>query len=146
MRSQVLWGVVLGIGLVAWPWSARSDDAVSVATTQQVYAAGDTVTVVVQNDSGRTIFVPGCHPFEVETFQEEDYVRVSREPCPWEGEAKPLPEGKHPFTFVSGETEGSGIFRISLVYGWGCDENAPLGRARCEEFTTVVSGSFRVGG
>ena len=132
--------------LFAFPSMAVSADAVSVSTAQEVYAQGAEVKVVIQNDSGGTIFVPGCHPFEVETFQEESYARVEREACKWEGVAQALPEGTHELTYTSGEALGKGIFRISVVYGTGCREGVRLGRARCEDFATVVTGSYRVGG
>lgn len=134
------------LGLLAVPSMALSADAVSVVTAQEVYAQGDEVTVVIQNDSGSTIFVPGCHPFELESFQEEAYARVPRDICKWEGVARALPAGKHELTYTTSEGTGKGIFRISVVYGSGCREGVPLGRARCEDFTTAVSGSFRVGG
>lgn len=146
MRIRIRAAAAAVLGLLAVPSMAVSADAVSVTTAQEVYAQGDEVTVVIQNDSGSTLFVPGCHPFEVETFQEESYARVARDACKWEGVAQALPAGKHELTYTTTEGYGKGIFRISVVYGTGCREGVPLGRARCEAFSTVVSGSFRIGG
>ena len=146
MRFHFTMPFSVALALVAIPSMAVSADAVSVSTSQEVYAQGDEVKVVIQNDSGGTIFVPGCHPFEVESFQEESYARVARDSCKWEGVAEALPEGTHELTYTTGEAQGKGIFRVSVVYGTGCREGVPLGRARCEDFATVVSGSFRVGG
>ena len=103
------------------------------------------MSVVLENNSGKAVFVPGCHPFEVEVFTEDRYRRVSREPCNWEGIAAMLPPGKHEFSYPTSVDSGGSIYRISVVYGWGCNEDLPLSQSRCEDFTTVSSGSFRIG-
>jgi hypothetical protein len=146
MRRHVPWILLLVLAATALPTRAGSADGVTVTLSQQAYAQGDVVTVTIENATGKTLFVPGCHPFEVQGFKEEAYARVPREPCTSEGVAKALEPGTHELSYTTGEAEGAGIFRISVVYGWGCAENTPLGRARCEDFATVLSGSFRVGG
>ncbi len=146
MRHHVPWTLLFVLATMALPTRAGSADGVTVTVSQQAYAKGDAVAVTIENATGRTIFVPGCHPFEVQGFKEESYARVAREPCASEGIAKALEPGSHELTYTTGEDEGAGIFRISVVYGWGCAEDTPLGRAKCEDFSTVLSGSFRVGG
>ncbi len=146
MRRHVLFPLFAALIALALPTVAGTADAVTVTVSQQAFAQGDEVGVTIENATGGTIFVPGCHPFEVEGFKEESYARVQRDKCRSEGVAKALVPGTHELTYTTGEAEGAGIFRISVVYGWGCTADRPLGRARCEDFGTAVSGSFRVGG
>jgi len=138
-------GLLAGFLALAIAGEVESSDDVTISVSQSVYAAGDTVTVIVHNKSQRTLFVPGCHPFEVEVFEDERYKRVSQDPCGWEGVAAALPPGEHEFTFQSSEENSGGIFRVTMVYGWGCREGLPLSQSRCEDFATVSSGSYRVG-
>jgi len=145
MRISVLAGLFVGLLTLAVAGEVESSDNVTVTISQSVYAVGDTVTVVVDNKRDQAVYVPGCHPFEVESFVEDRYRRVVREPCSWEGIAVKLPPGKHEFTYLTPAEVDGNIFRISVVYGWGCRDELPLSQSRCEDFASASSGSFRVG-
>ena len=145
MRHAWFASLLLGLCALLAPRVGLSAGDVLVTASQDVFAPGDLVTIVVNNDSGRAVFVPGCHPFEVEEFRNDSYTRVKREPCSWEGEAVKLPPGKHEFSYQT-STDDKGIFRVSVAYGWSCHEGLPLSQSRCEEFTTAYSGNYRVGG
>lgn len=145
MGKQVLTGLLAGFLALSVAAEVESSDDVTVSIPQSVYAVGDSVNLVLENNSGRAVFVPGCHPFEVEAFEEDRYRRVSREPCSWEDVAVKLPPGKHEFSYQTSSEASGGIYRIAVVYGWGCRDDLPLSLSRCEDFTSVSSGSFRVG-
>jgi hypothetical protein len=129
-----LLGIVVLVLIV--PWRGATDDLITVVTTQQA----------LENNSGGPIFLPGCHPFEVEEFKEDAYLRVKRDACAWEGLAVKLDPGLHEFTFQTSEEDAERIFRISMAYGTGCREGTALSRGKCTEFGTAESASFRVSG
>jgi len=145
MRN-ITWVLVIAVSLLLVPGRGATDDAVTVTTTQQAYVPGDPVSIAVENNTGKPIFLPGCHPFEVEEFKEDTYLRVQREPCRWEGIALKLEPGHHDFTFQTTEEDADRIFRIAIAYGWECNESTALSRAGCKEFASAVSASFRVSG
>lgn len=144
MSSRLL--AIPALLAVLIPSVVHSDDAVTVSTAQQAYAPGDEVTVIVVNNSGGDVFVPGCHPFEVEEFREESYVRLPRDPCRWEGNGQMLPPGQHEFKYTSTDDEAGRIFRIALTWGWECREGVPLSRASCADFASGYSDSYRITG
>lgn len=143
-NTSWLLGIVVLVLFV--PWRGATDDRVTVVTTQQAYVPGDAVSIALENNSGGPIFLPGCHPFEVEEFKEDTYLRVQRDVCAWEGTAVKIDPGRHEFTFQTTEDDAERIFRISVAYGTGCHENIALSRGKCDEFGTAVSASFRVSG
>ncbi len=146
MRSFSLAWLVVAVIALAPPSAVRTAEGVTVSTSQQAYAPGDEVTVVIENNTGAPIFVPGCHPFEIEEFREDDYRRLTREPCRWEGVATALGPGQHELPWATREDDANRIFRVSLTYGWGCAEGKALSRSSCQEFASIVSPTFRVGG
>ena len=145
MRNS-FWLLGLAVLAVLVPWQGAGEDSVSVTTTQQAYVPGDAVSIALENNTGGPIFLPGCHPFEVEEFKEDAYLRVQRDPCAWEGNAVKLDPGQHEFTFQTTEEDADRIFRISVAYGIECREGTALSRGRCSTFATAVSASFRVSG
>ncbi len=145
MRNTT-WMLCLALLVLLVPRPGASEDAISVTTNQQAYVPGDTVSISLQNDTGGPIFLPGCHPFEVEEFREETYLRIKREPCRWEGNAVKLEPGTHEFTYQTTEEDAERIFRVSVAYGTGCRDNSALSRAKCSEFGSAVTASFRVSG
>ena len=145
MRNT-FWLVGLAVLVVLMPWKGAGEDLVTVTTTQQAYVPGDAVSISLENNSGGPIFLPGCHPFEVEEFKEDVYLRVQRDPCAWEGNSTKIDPGHHEFTFQTSEEDAERIFRVSVAYGTGCHEGTALSRGRCTDFGTAVSASFRVSG
>jgi hypothetical protein len=145
MRHAWIGCLLTGLAVLLAPRASLSADDVLVSASQEIFAAGDLVTLHVENNSGKPIYVPGCHPFEVEEFRNDAYTRVKRDPCTWEGIAATLPPGKHEFNYQT-STDDKGIYRLSVTYGWGCNEGLPLSHSRCDDFTTAYSGSYRVGG
>ena len=146
MKRIGIGGWLLAAIVLAIPATVLSADDVVVTVGQPVYAAGDRVTVTIENKTGEAIFLPGCHPFEVEEFRNDAYSRVRRDPCTWEGIATRLEPGSHEFDYATSPDDDNGIFRISVTYGWGCNEALPLGQARCVDFSSSLSASYRVGG
>jgi len=144
MLSRLLAFPVLLAVLI--PSVVHGDDAVTVATAQQAYAPGDEVTVIVVNNSGGNVFLPGCHPFEVEEFREESYIRLERDPCRWEGKGQMLAPGQHEFKYTTSDDEAGRIFRIALTWGTECRDGVPLSRAGCTDFASGYSDSFRITG
>ena len=145
MRHAWIGCLLTGLTVLLAPRAGLSADDVLVSIALGILAAGDLVALHIENNSGKPIYVPGCHPFEVEEFRNDAYTRVKREPCSWEGTAVALPPGKHSFSYQT-STDDKGIYRLSVTYGWGCNEELPLSHSRCEDFTTAYSGSYRVGG
>jgi hypothetical protein len=146
MRRIAIGGWFLAAIVLCIPGAVRSADDVVVTVGQQVFAPGDRVTIAVENNTGAVIFLPGCHPFEVEEFRNDAYTRVRREPCSWEGTATAIEPGRHEFDYATSPDDDNGIFRISVTYGWGCKGGIALGQARCEDFSSSLSASYRVGG
>jgi hypothetical protein len=146
MRLNRLSMLVVTVAVLVPPVAVRTAEGVTVSTSQQAYAPGDEVTVVIDNNTGQAIFVPGCHPFEVEEFREDNYLRVTREPCRWEGTSTSLGPGQHELPWATKEEDANRIYRVSMTYGWSCAEGKALSRSGCAEFSSVVSATFRVGG
>jgi hypothetical protein len=138
--------IALAALLFAVPASA-SDDAVSVATGRQVYVPGDSVEISVSNGRKGPIFLPGCGSFVIEVFDENTgrYKPLPTENCVSEGESIEVVPGAFALQWPVPAGRSGGILRVGIVHGWGCEQGRPLSQARCEDFGTSWSSSFRVG-
>ena len=138
------------VGLASLTMSSGSSLAesatslVSVDTNRRTYVLGDLVQISLKNNSGEKIFIPGCQSFQVERFGSERYETLPGEPCIAEGDARMLEAGTTDFSFQPKKPHLDSPLRISMVYGVGCSEQRPLSQARCRDFGTVYSPSFRV--
>jgi hypothetical protein len=138
------------VGLAALTMSAgpsladSAASSVSVDTNRRTYILGDLVQISLENNSGEKIFIPGCQSFQVERFGSERYEPLPGAPCIAEGEARMLEAGTTDFSFQPKKAHLDSPLRISMVYGVGCSEQRPLSQARCRDFGTVYTHSFRV--
>ena len=116
---------------------------VSVDTNRRTYVLGDVVQIVVDNKAGEKVFLPGCQTYQVERFDER-YQPLEGEHCISEGDARAVEPGQITLQFQPKLEHIDRPLRISLVYGIGCSEQRPLSQARCRDFGTEHSPSFRV--
>jgi len=117
---------------------------VSVDTNRRTYVLGDVVEIVVDNKAGEKVFLPGCQTYQVERFGDERYQPLEGEHCISEGDARAIDPGQFTLQFQPKLEHIGRPLRISLVYGIGCAEQRPLSQARCRDFGTLYSTSFRV--
>jgi len=118
---------------------------VKVETSRQLYEPGATVEITIVNERAGPISLPGCGSFDVQRFDVESYRSVVVENCVSEGEALLVQPGRFSLNFVPSSAQSGDILRLSVAYGWGCEERKPLSQARCKGFGTAVSSNFRVG-
>lgn len=127
--------------------AAAADKAftdVTVETNRRAYLLGDVVEVKVTNKRDVPIFLPGCESFQLERFVEDSYQAMPVEPCVREGTALLLSPGTRTFEYKPGRDQLKQLLRVTLVFGWGCAEGRALSSARCDDFATVRSSSFRL--
>ena len=105
---------------------------------------GDRVQIMLDNKSDEKVFIPGCQSIQVERFGDERYELLPGEHCIAEGEARALAAGVTEFLFEPGKEHVGPPLRISIVYGIGCTAQRSLSQARCSDFGTAYTPSFRV--
>jgi hypothetical protein len=121
------------------------DSGVSVETSRSLYEPSEAVKATVTNNRKQAIFIGGCGAVAAQRLEDEMYRTVVEAPCVTEGRAVQIAPGES----VSFELKGGGksgeVRRLSVAFGWGCQDARPLSQARCKEFATGVSASYRVG-
>jgi hypothetical protein len=117
---------------------------VVVELSRSMYAPGEDAQITVTNGRKDSIFLAGCGGFQVELFESESYTPVAGEHCVSEGEAIEVPPGTHMISYTPKPERSGSILRIAVPFGWGCNAGRELSQARCADFATAVSGSFRV--
>ena len=134
------------LSLLAVVCSAAEPSAldVSVDTNRRTYVLGDKVQISLNNKTAEKIFVPGCQSIQVERFGDDRYELLPGEHCVAEGNARALEPGKSEFLFQPKKEHLGPPLRVSMVFGIGCTEQRPLSQARCRDFGTVYTQSFRV--
>ncbi|HCP44694.1 MAG TPA: hypothetical protein DIU15_01470 [Deltaproteobacteria bacterium] len=143
-------GSVLALALLVLqgPSSAWAADpmgpSVTVETSRRAYLLGDVVEITVTNKRDVPIFLPGCESFQLERFEGEAYRSMPLEPCGREGLALPVPPGTKTFEYRPGREQLKQLLRVTVVFGWGCTDARALSSARCSDFATVRSSSFRI--
>ena len=110
-----------------------------------MYGVGETAEFTVTNNGKAPIFVPGCGALQVQHFESETYIPVPAAPCVSEGVAVEVPPGTHTLSFVPDGNRAGQILRVGVSYGFGCESGRELSQARCTNFKTAYSASFRVG-
>lgn len=144
-RSFYLFAVFAFLSITAGLSLAESAGyAVSVDTNRRTYILGDLVQISLENSSGEKIFIPGCHSFQVERFGADRYEPLPGAPCVAEGDARMIEAGTTELSFQPKKEHLDSPLRISMVYGVGCSAQRPLSQARCRDFGTVYTHSFRV--
>ncbi|MCO4768809.1 MAG: hypothetical protein KDA24_02185 [Deltaproteobacteria bacterium] len=106
---------------------------------------GENAEFTVTNDTAKPIFIAGCGALQLQHFESETYVPVPAATCVAEGMAVAIPPGTHTLSFGTESKQAGQILRVGLSYGWGCEADRELSQARCADFKTVYSASFRVG-
>jgi hypothetical protein len=140
------WSSLVVALLLAPSASADEPDVgVSVETSRQLYAPGDDVEIVVTNRRPVPVFVMGCGSYQVQRLEDEKYRSLRPEHCVSEGTAIEIPPGKHSLKYVPGGERSGQVLRVALPFGWGCEKDRELSQARCADFATAYSASFRVG-
>ncbi len=135
----------LVLALAAPVIAGESDVQVVIEPSRMLYEPGEVVQATVTNKRAEAIFVGGCGAVVSERLEDERYEPSRGEPCVTEGRAVKIePGGEKAFELKEAGKSGD-VRRLSLAFGWGCDETRPLSQARCKEFATAVSPSFRVG-
>jgi len=117
---------------------------VIVETNRRTYVLGDQVQISLSNKTAEKVFVPGCQSIQVERFGDDRYEPLPGEHCVAEGNAKALEPGTSEFLFKPKKENLDAPLRVSMVFGIGCVENRPLSQARCRDFGTAYTQSFRV--
>jgi hypothetical protein len=118
--------------------------SVSVDTNRRTFVLGDLVQIVVDNKSGEKVFLPGCQSYQVERFGEQRYEPLDGEHCIAEGDALAVVAGETTLQFQTRPEHLDRPLRVVMVYGIGCTAERPLSQARCRDFATIYSPSFRV--
>ena len=144
MRTQLL-ALIAVCGLAVAGPSLAGDAPVKLETSRALYEPGDTVEITITNARSGPIFLQGCGTLQLELFEAETYVPVAVEKCVSEGEAQKVPPGDLTLSFTPGNTRSGQILRVSVAYGWGCEDGKPLSQSRCDDFGTVRTTNFRVG-
>ncbi len=124
--------------------SEPSEPGVTIDTNRRTYFVGDVVDIVVENKTPSKVFIPGCQPYQVERFGDERFEAIEGEHCIAEGDARAVGPGKRTLQFHPKAEHVDRPLRVSLVYGLGCAEKRPLSQARCTDFVTIYTRSFRV--
>ncbi|MBJ93338.1 MAG: hypothetical protein CMP23_02560 [Rickettsiales bacterium] len=137
LASSLLWGLSAGAG-------ESKLDSVQVDTNRRTYVLGDQVEISLENRRGEDIYLVGCQPYQVERFGEDRYLPLPGEDCVAEGEAQAVSAGETKFVFHPAKEHLDVPLRISVVYGIGCSPKRALSQARCRDFGTVRTPSFRV--
>ena len=119
-------------------------DGVVIELSRSMFAPGDDAQITVTNARAGSIFIAGCGSHQVELFRAETYTPLPGEHCVSEGEAVEIPPGSHTLSYSPGPERAGQILRIAVPYGWGCEAGRELSQARCTEFATAASSSFRV--
>jgi hypothetical protein len=119
------------------------DDGVWAETNQDFYEAGDTGTAALHNDSGETIYLPGCGFFSYEKQDNGTWIdKGPSEVCVWEGNVSPMPAngmGTRLFRITE-----PGQWRLRFTVGFGCDEGVPMSQANCDTVESVYTPAFEV--
>ncbi len=137
--------VALTVALAPPSLAGSEDVQVLLETSRSLYEPGEVVEATVTNKRAGTIYVGGCGAVVAERLDDERYEPVVGEPCVTEGRAVKIEPGAE-MKFEIKEAGRSGdVRRLSLAFGWGCNDDRPLSQARCQDFATAVSPSFRVG-
>jgi hypothetical protein len=145
MRPVVVLSVATLLISLAGPAIGGDAAQVVIETSRSLYEPGEVVQATVKNERKTTIFVGGCGALVAERLEDESYSPVRGEPCVTEGQAVRIEPGEE-MAFEIKEAGKSGeVRRVSLAFGWGCNDERPLSQARCTEFATAASPSFRVG-
>ena len=117
---------------------------VALDLSRSMYAPGDLAEVTVNNNRKDSVFLAGCGSYQIELFEAETYSPLPGEHCVSEGEAIEVPPGTHTLAYTPGPELSGKILRVSVSFGWGCEAGRELSQARCADFATVSSTSFRV--
>ena len=125
--------------------AAPEADSVLVETNRSLYEPGEVVEATVTNKLPETIYVEGCGAVVSERLEDEAYIPVPGEACVTEGKAVAIAQGESRVFQVKDPGKSGDVRRVSVAFGWGCSEGRALSQARCKEFSTGVSPSFRVG-
>ncbi len=138
--------ILMLLSLVAVFCSAAEPSKIDVTvdTNRRTYVLGDKVQISLNNKTGEKIFVPGCQSIQVERFGDDQYELLPGEHCVAEGNAREVEPGKSEFLFQPREEHLGPPHRVSMVFGIGCTQQRPLSQARCRDFGTVYTQSFRV--
>ena len=120
-------------------------ESVGIEPSRSMYGAGETAEFTVTNGGSVPIFVAGCATLQLEHFQAEQYVPIASATCVSEGTAVAIAPGTHALSLAPEGRRSGEILRVALTYGWGCEEGRALSQARCDDFKTVYSPSFRIG-
>ena len=138
--------LILLVGVVlATPTIAHSDSSkVSIEPERTLYGVGETASFTVTNDTGASIFLAGCGALQVQRFEAEAYSPEPGPQCVTEGTAVEVPPGTHTLAYTTEAKQSGAILRAAVSYGWGCEAGRELSQARCDDFATVYTASFRV--
>jgi hypothetical protein len=120
-------------------------ESVSIEPSRSMYSAGEAAEFTVTNSGSAPVFVSGCGALQLEHFESEHYLPVRAETCVSEGTALEIAPGTQTLTLAPSGRKGGEILRVGLSYGWGCESGRALSQARCSDFKTVYSSSFRIG-
>lgn len=114
-------------------------------TDRDQYPAGEAGRVTFENVTGTTLWLAGCSHFAYE--QQVDGAWLPRDPqqvCVWEGFAEPLAAGDTVRDPLDTQ-RAPGLWRVRYPVGIGCDPDAPLSEAHCDELLEVTSNAFEIG-
>ena len=125
--------------------AAQEDANVVVETNRQLYEPGEVVQATITNNRAAALFVGGCGAIVVERLEDEVYRSVAGEPCVTEGRAVRIEPGKTLVLDIKEAGRSGEVRRLSLAFGWGCNDARALSQARCTDFATAVSPPYRVG-
>ena len=139
------WTLSVALLLAVSSAFAGEGDSVVVETNRSLYESGESVQATVTNKRAATIFVGGCGAIVSERLEDESYVPVRGEPCVTEGKAVKIEAGQSRTFDVKDAGKSGDVRRFSIAFGWGCADGRALSQARCTEFATAVSPSYRVG-
>ena len=139
---------VLLLAVLSAPDNAHSEgegaDLVTVEASRAMYAAGDAVELTVNNKRAASVWIPGCAAAQIERFESERYVPVPPDACVSEGVAVEVAPGTHVLRLTASPEQIGQILRAGVSYGWGCETGRELSQARCADFATAHTASFRI--
>ena len=125
--------------------AASQDADVLIETSRSLYEPGEVVQATVTNKRSGAIFVAGCGAVTAQALRDETYRAVRGAPCVTEGGGIKIEPGKSHAVEFSDPGRSGEVRRLAVAFGWGCAPGRPLTQARCTDFSTAVSASFRVG-
>ncbi|MCP4674005.1 MAG: hypothetical protein GY854_00485 [Deltaproteobacteria bacterium] len=133
--------MVILAGLIAMGARGCNVWADTDSATYELNSEGQTT---LYNESGNTVFLPGCSLFSLEKL--ESGVWIDRGPhvqCIWEGIGVPVLSGESETTSFIIPSE-LGTWRIHYVVSYGCEEGKPLSEASCDGQEDVYTPEFEI--